>query len=126
MKGRKQKISKDTCPRNNRAEPEDYVERQTFMWITENNITNAVPTENGLLEHILSPANLNRAYERISSNKGSAGSDKMEVEPLKDYLVAHKDTLISSMLGGKFRPNPVRWVEISKDNGKERMLGIPR
>lgn len=125
MKGRKQKISKDTCPQNNRAEPEDYVEGQTFMWITENNITNAVSTENGLLEYILSPANLNRAYKRVRSNKGSAGMDKMEVESLKDYLVNNKDTLISSILGGKYRPNPVRRVEIPKENGKQRMLGIP-
>lgn len=125
MKGRKQKISKDTCPQNNRAEPEDYVEGQTFMWITENNITNAVSTENGLLEYILSPANLNRAYKRVRSNKGSAGIDKMEVESLKDYLVNNKDTLISSILGGKYRPNPVRRVEIPKENGKQRMLGIP-
>ncbi len=125
MKGGRQKISKDTCPRNNRAEPENYVEGQAFMWITENNVTNAVPTENGLLEHILGPANLNRAYKRVRSNNGSAGSDKMEVESLKDYLVANGDTLISSILGGKFRPNPVRRVEIPKDNGKKRMLGIP-
>jgi hypothetical protein len=35
-----QKISKDTCAQKNRAEPEGYAEGQTFMWITENNITN--------------------------------------------------------------------------------------
>lgn len=125
MKGRAQKISKDTCPRSNRAEPEDYVEGQTFIWMTENNITNAVPTENGLLEHILGPANLNRAYKRVRSNKGSGGIDKMEVGSLKDYLVANKDILISSILGGIFRPNPVRRVEIPKDKGEKRMLGIP-
>jgi group II intron reverse transcriptase/maturase len=125
MKGRKQKISKDTCPRNNRAEPENYVEGQTFMWITENNITNAAPTEHGLLEQILSPANLNLAFKRVKSNKGSAGIDKMEVGSLKDYLVAHKDILISSILGGRFKPNPVRRVEIPKDNYKKRILGIP-
>jgi group II intron reverse transcriptase/maturase len=101
------------------------VEGQTFMWITENNITNAAPTEHGLLEQILSPANLNLAFKRVKSNKGSAGIDKMEVGSLKDYLVAHKDILISSILGGRFKPNPVRRVEIPKDNYKKRILGIP-
>lgn len=125
MKGRKQNISKDTCLQKNRAEPEGYVEGQTFMRITENNITNAVPAENGLLEHILSPANLNLAYKRVRNNKGSAGIDKMEVESLKDYLVANKDMLTSSILHGKFRPNPVRRVAISKEDGKKRKLGIP-
>lgn len=35
MKGRMQKISKDTCSQRNRAEFEGCVEGQTFMWIAE-------------------------------------------------------------------------------------------
>lgn len=49
----------------------------------------------------------------------------MEVESLKDYLVKHKDELTSSILDGKYRPNPVLRVEIPKDNNKKRLLGIP-
>jgi group II intron reverse transcriptase/maturase len=124
MKGGKQKISKDTCLQNSRAEPEGYAGGQTFMWITENNLTNADKSEYGLLEQILSPSNLNRAYQRVRSNKGRGGVDKMEVESLKDYLVKNKDQLIQSILDGKYRPNPVRRVEIPKEKGK-RSLGIP-
>lgn len=125
MKGRKQKISQDTCLQKDRAEPEGYAGGQTFLWITENNLTNADQPKYGLLEQILSPANLNQAYKRVRSNKGSGGVDKMKVESLKDYLVANKDELVASILGGKYRPNPVRRVEIPKDNGKKRQLGIP-
>jgi len=124
MKGRKQKISQDTCLQNNRAEPESYAGGQTFIWITENNLTNADKPEYGMLEQILSPSNLNRAYQRVRSNKGRGGVDKMEVESLKDYLVKNKDQLIQSILGGKYRPNPVRRVEIPKEKGT-RKLGIP-
>ena len=124
MKGGKQKISQDTCLQNSRAEPEGYAGGQTFMWITENKLTNTDRSEYGLLEQILSPSNLNRAYKRVRSNKGSGGVDKMEVESLKDYLVNNKEKLLQSILDGKYRPNPVRRVEIPKEKGTRR-LGIP-
>ena len=125
MKGEKQKISLDTCQQKNRAEPEGYVEGQTFMWITENNLTNNDQLGYGLLEFILSPNNLNQAYLQVNRNRGVGGVDKMEVESLKDYLVMHKDELVKSILEGKYQPNPVRRVEIPKENGKTRQLGIP-
>lgn len=125
MKGRKQKISQDSCLQTNRAEPESYAGVQTFMWITENNLTSSEPTGYGTLEQILSPANLNAAYKRVKQNKGAGGVDEMEVESLKDYLIKEKDALIAAILNGKYCPNPVRRVEIPKDNGKKRQLGIP-
>ena len=124
MKGGKQKISQDTCLQKSRAEPEGYAGGQTFIWITENNLTDADKPEYGLLEQILSPTNLNQAFKRVRSNRGSGGIDKMEVESLKDYLVMNKDQLIQSILDGSYRPNPVRRVEIPKEKGK-RNLGIP-
>jgi group II intron reverse transcriptase/maturase len=125
MKGEKQKISKDTWLQRDRAEPEVYAGGQTFMWITENNITNADQPINGLLEQILSPANMNHAFKKVRSNKGSGGIDKMEVGSLRDYLVTQKEELIQSILDGSYRPNPVRRVEIPKDEKNKRQLGIP-
>ncbi len=128
MKGRKQKIfdQSKTSQQKNRTESDGYVGGQTFMWITENNHINN-PNETGydLLETILSPTNLNGAYQVVKRNKGAAGVDKMEVESLGDYLVKHKDSLIGDILNGKYRPNAVRRVEIPKDDGKKRNLGIP-
>jgi group II intron reverse transcriptase/maturase len=95
------------------------------MWITENNLTSIEQTGYGMLEQILSPANLNAAYKRVVQNKGAGGIDEMQVESLKDYLIKEKDALIASILEGKYRPNPVRRVEIPKENGKKRQLGIP-
>lgn len=96
------------------------------MRITENNLTsNNHQSGNGLLEQILSPSNLNVAFKQVRRNKGAGGVDKMEVESLKDYLVREKDELITSIERGQYRPNPVRRVEIPKENGKRRQLGIP-
>ena len=125
MKGRKQKISEDTYQQNDRAELEGYAGGQTYLWITENNFTNANNQSYGLLEQILSPSNLNKAYKRVKSNGGSGGIDKIEVESLGDYLVKNKDRLIGSIMDGTYRPNPVRRVEIPKEDKKTRMLGIP-
>ncbi len=128
MKGGKQKIfeASKTCPQKDRTASEGYVEGQTFMWITENNLTtNDYRLGNGLLEHILSPSNLNAAFKQVKRNKGAGGVDKMEVESLKGYLVSNKDMLIKSIQMGKYRPNPVRRVCIPKENGKQRQLGIP-
>ena len=128
MKGGTQKIFEPskTSSRKDRTVSEDYVEGQIFMWITENNLTtNDYRLGNGLLEHILSPSNLNAAFKQVKRNKGAGGVDKMEVESLKDYLVTNKDMLIKSIQMGKYRPNPVRRVCIPKENGKQRQLGIP-
>jgi RNA-directed DNA polymerase len=126
MKGREQNIFKEkTCPQKNRTASEGYVGGQTFMWITENNLTDSNRLGYGLLEFVLSPSNLNAAYKQVKRNKGAGGVDEMEVESLKDYLVANKDKLVTSILQGKYRPNPVRRVEIPKDNGQKRKLGIP-
>lgn len=95
------------------------------MWMTENGDTSNQRSEYGLMEFILSPKNLNEAYLRVMRNKGAGGIDKMQVESLRDYLVEQKDELINSILKGKYRPEAVRRVEIPKENGKKRQLGIP-
>lgn len=96
------------------------------MRITENNLTiNNHQRGNGLLEQILSPVNLNTAFRQVRRNKGAGGVDRMDVGSLKDYLVREKDELITSIERGTYRPNPVRRVDIPKENGKRRGLGIP-
>jgi hypothetical protein len=42
IKGRKQKISKDKCPQEGRAEPKSNVGVQTFIWINETEYTEEI------------------------------------------------------------------------------------
>jgi len=78
-----------------------------------------------LLEKILKKENLNEAYKRVYANKGASGVDGVTVEELLDYLKEHKAEILESIRTRKYKPQPVRRVEIPKDNGKKRQLGIP-
>jgi retron-type reverse transcriptase len=78
-----------------------------------------------LLERILERENLNEAYKRVYVKKGASGVDGVTVDELKAYLTEHKAELLESICTRKYKPPPVRRVEIPKDNGKKRSLGIP-
>jgi group II intron reverse transcriptase/maturase len=121
---RKHYSDNDYCQKNS-TEYEGYDRVLTEKRITENNNTDADSEVNGLLERILEPENLNRAFKQVKKNKGSHGVDKMEVEYLLQHLKDNGEELRQSILKGKYRPMPVRRVEIPKDNGKKRQLGIP-
>jgi len=95
------------------------------MWISENSLVTVQPTLKNLLELIVSPKNLNKAYMQVKKNGGAGGIDRMDVEALLPYLQVHRNELIGSVMDGSYRPNPVRRVEIPKENGKKRLLGIP-
>ncbi|MGL5636926.1 MAG: group II intron reverse transcriptase/maturase [Bacteroidales bacterium] len=108
------------------AEQKEYAEVYASSRITENNITNTDVSRDDLLEKILGRDNLNQAYERVKSNKGAGGIDGMGVEHLLPYLKENNKTLIQKVKDGKYHPNPVRRVEIPKEEkGKVRKLGIP-
>ena len=108
------------------AEQREYAEVSTHQRIAENNdiITNF--QTDGLLEKILHRDNLNRAYKRVKSNKGAGGIDGMSVDELLTFLRDNQKQLIQEIKEGKYKPNPVRRVEIPKEErGKVRKLGIP-
>ncbi|MGN7941285.1 group II intron reverse transcriptase/maturase [Metabacillus sp. 22489] len=78
-----------------------------------------------LLEQILSNRNMNEAYLRVYKNKGASGVDGVTVEELKQYLRENKDELRKRIRTRKYQPQAALRVEIPKENGKMRKLGIP-
>ena len=108
------------------AEQKEHAAASACQRIAENTdiITDLQTT--GLLEEILSDDNLNEAYKKVKSNKGAGGVDGMDVEGLLTYLRKHGRDLNQQIMDGKYKPNPVRRVEIPKEEkGKFRKLGIP-
>jgi len=128
MKGRMQKISAQYDSRipQGRTESDNNVWVQTFMRVVDGYLTTEQPEqEYPLLEQILSPDNLNAAYRQVKRNGGAPGTDRMDCDRLLSYLKEHVEQLTESIRQRTYRPNPVRRVEIPKDNGKKRHLGIP-
>ena len=78
-----------------------------------------------LMEEIVSRANMMAAYHRVMTNKGAAGIDRMAVEQLQPHLKEHWPRIKEELLEGRYRPQPVRGVEIPKPGGGMRQLGIP-
>ena len=78
-----------------------------------------------LMERILSKENLNAAYLQVVRNKGAAGVDGMEYTELKDYLSENGETIREQLRTRKYKPQPVRRVEIPKPDGGIRNLGVP-
>jgi RNA-directed DNA polymerase len=81
--------------------------------------------EQSLLELVIAPDNLNKAYLRVVANNGAAGIDGVTVDELKLWFKENGDNLRKSILEGTYKPQPVRSVSIPKPNGGIRTLGIP-
>jgi RNA-directed DNA polymerase len=79
----------------------------------------------GRWDAVFARGNMLAALARVESNKGAAGIDGMEVEELPEYLKAHWLEVRETLESGKYRPSPVRRVEIPKPDGGVRQLGIP-
>jgi len=78
-----------------------------------------------LMEEVLERDNLRKALRRVKSNKGSPGIDGMSVWQLPGYLQEHWQEERDQLLGGTYKPQPVKRVEIAKPGGGVRKLGIP-
>src|SRR5579863_3028651 len=65
------------------------------------------------------------AYQRVKSNKGSAGIDGQSIEDFEKRLKKNLYRIWNRMSSGSYFPPPVRTVKIPKKSGGERSLGIP-
>jgi len=78
-----------------------------------------------LMDKVYAPATLAAGWARVRSNRGAAGVDGQSIERFAarsdDYLAE----LSTALRDGEYRPQPVKRVEIAKDDGRTRPLGIP-
>ena len=65
------------------------------------------------------------AYKRVKANQGAAGVDGQSIAEFEEDLKDNLFKIWNRMSSGSYFPPPVRRVEIPKDNGGTRPLGIP-
>lgn len=108
------------------AEQKEYAEVSAHQRIAENNNNITDFQTDNLMEQILHRDNLNKAYKKVKSNKGAGGVDGMSVDELLGFLRDNQEQLTQQIKDGKYKPNPVRRVEIPKETkGEFRKLGVP-
>lgn len=78
-----------------------------------------------LLEEILSRDNMMLAYKKVKAKKGASGIDGINTEEIDDYLKENWVDIREKIRKRKYKPKPVRRVEIPKANGGVRKLGVP-
>ena len=105
---------------DNRVELDERTGAQSIV-----NLGNEVEDGTELLARVLHRDNMNLAYKRVKQNDGAAGIDGMTVGDMLAYLQEHGKELIEKIQAEKYKPQPVRRVEIPKPDGGTRQLGIP-
>jgi len=78
-----------------------------------------------LLESILEPANVQKAWKRVRANKGAAGIDGMTIAQFPAFAREQWSKVRTAIEEGRYSPQPVKRVEIPKPDGGRRPLGIP-
>jgi RNA-directed DNA polymerase len=74
---------------------------------------------------VLEKENLQKAWKQVKANKGAPGIDKVSIEEFPEYAFRHWEGIKTALLEGTYQPSPVKRVEIPRDSGGTRPLGIP-
>jgi len=78
-----------------------------------------------LMDKVWAPATLEAAWAKVRANKGAAGVDGVSVERFAARAEVYLSELSAELRAGRYRPRPVKRVEIAKADGRSRPLGIP-
>jgi len=79
-----------------------------------------------LIGQVHDPGNVMRAWERVRENRGAGGVDRVSIDRFDREQGRYLTMLRQRLADGRYRPQPVRRVEIDKPGSAvKRPLGIP-
>jgi len=77
------------------------------------------------VEYIVSNTRIAEAWKKVRSNKGAPGVDNINIAAFPKWLRPKWKNTKQQLLEGSYKPTPVLRVEIPKESGGMRRLGIP-
>ena len=78
-----------------------------------------------MMEAVVDPANMRRAWSQVRANRGAPGPDGISVSEFPAWLSPRWAAIRQQLLDGTYEPSPVRRKTIDKEGGGQRQLGIP-
>jgi RNA-directed DNA polymerase len=88
-------------------------------------VMNSSPIDLASVEYIVSNTSIAEAWKKVRSNKGAPGVDKINIEQFPKWGRPQWKIIRKQVLAGTYQPMPARRVEIPKESGGVRCLGIP-
>jgi len=80
-------------------------------------------SEDALMERVVYPRNLERAWRQVKRNRGAPGPDGMTTKQFEAWARENWPAVRQQLLDGTYQPQPVRRKTIPKNGGGERQLG---
>src|SRR5215470_2110681 len=70
-----------------------------------------------LMERVLAPENLRKAWHQVKTNHGAPGVDGMTIEDCPTFAREHWPSIRQALRDETYQPAPVRRAEIPKRHG---------
>ena len=83
------------------------------------------PIDFASVEYIVSKASIAEAWKKVRSNKGAPGVDTIRIDQFPAWGRPKWKRIKEQLMTGTYKPSSVLRVEIPKESGGMRKLGIP-
>jgi len=82
-------------------------------------------TDFASVEYLVSKTSIASAWKKVRANKGAPGVDRVSTGGFPEWVRPKWDIIKRQLLGGGYQPSAALRVEIPKESGGVRLLGIP-
>jgi RNA-directed DNA polymerase len=88
-------------------------------------VNGSFPVDLASVEYVVSTTSIAEAWKKVRSNKGAPGVDAIDIKRFPKWARPKWKLWKAQLLDGSYQPSPALRVEIPKESGGVRKLGIP-